>query len=449
MRAAILFVFALGGILEFGLILRKLSAAILLASMSLAAAADSSFDRGVAAFKQQQYQSAIALFEQARNEGNESAILSFNLASSYFKLDQYREAKRYYLLAVQDEMLAGLSYYNVGLIALKENDQSAAFDAFRNSFELAQDEKLKYLAAVKLDELAPERAEKSFSDRVYGFASLSFAHDDNVAHVNDLITTVTGKSDNYLDLFGVATYQLSGNYQDGVQLKAGLILTRYDDMKSFNENVINVGAYLNKPLADWKSRFGLVYYHNKIDGASFQQRLSLLARADHYYARGQRLRFRYQFTHHDDLATRFSYLNGWRQRLSVENRSRINNHKLRLGYRFEINDRENFQTTSSFISYSPLRHALYGWYEYEFSQRWLAKVMAEYRNSDYQYANIIRGVDEGIRKDDLSRFQLSGIYRFNRDTELELSWRNTDNRSTVASESYVSNVYMLSVNYFF
>lgn len=189
-----------------------------------------------------------------------------------------------------------------------------------------------------------------------------------------------------------------------MQLKGGLILTRYNDLKSFNENVINAGAYLLKPVADWKSRLGLVYYHNTIDGASFQQRLSLQARADRYYAPGQRLRFRYEFTHHDDLATRFAYLNGWRQRFTIENRSRLNNHKLRLGYRFEVNNRDDFQTATSFISYSPIRHALYGWYEYEFSQRWIGKIMAEYRNSDYQNANIIRGVNEGVQKKIVAAF---------------------------------------------
>ncbi len=424
-------------------------AAVMLAGVSSQVFADTVFDRGVNAFKQQDYQNAVELFEQSRREGDDSVILNFNLASSYYKLDRFQEAKRYFAKASEDETLAGLSYYNLGLIALKENDQATAFSAFRKSYELAEDENLKYLAAVKLNELDPERQEKSEIDKFYGFVSLSFAHDDNVALINDLITTVTDKSDNYLDLFGVATYQLSGTRDDGVQLKAGLILTRYDDLNSFNENVINAGAFLLKPLADWKSRFGLVYYHNTIGGASFQQRLSLQARADRFYAPGQRLRLRYDYTHHEDLAARFSYLNGWRQRFTIENRSRINNHKLRLGYRFEVNNRDDFQTATSFISYSPIRHSLYGWYEYEFNQRWIGKVMAEYRNSNYQNANIVRGVNEGVQKDDRSRFRLSGIYRFNRDTDLELSWRYTDNRSTITADSYVSNVYMLSLNHFF
>lgn len=185
--------------MEFGLTLRNLCAALLLTSISLAAAADASFDRGVIAFKQQEYQNAIELFERSHSEGNDSAILSFNLASSYYKLGQYQEAKHYYAQATKDEDLAGLSFYNLGLIALKENDKPAAYSAFRNSFELSEDEQLKYLAAIKLDELEPERKEISEIDKIYGFVSLSFAHDDNVALINDLITTVTDKSDNYLD----------------------------------------------------------------------------------------------------------------------------------------------------------------------------------------------------------------------------------------------------------
>ena len=229
----------------------------------------------------------------------------------------------------------------------------------------------------------------------------------------------------------------------------GLILTRYDDLNLYNENLISAGAYLLKPVSDWKGRFGLVYYHDSIDGSSFQQRLALELRADRYYARGQRLRLRYDYTQYNDLDARYDYLNGWRQRFTVENRGRIGSHELRLGYKYELNNRDDFYSATSFFSYSPIRHTVYGMYEYSFTQQWLAQVMAEYRRSDYQEANISNGVNLGVQQDDRSRYRLAGIYRLSRNAEFELSWRYTNNRSNITTESYVSNLTMLSFNYYF
>ena len=197
--------------MELSQTLRSVPVAVLLAGFSLSASAETAFDRGVSAFKQKDYEVALAFFEQSLQEENATAILYFNLASSYYKLRRYPEARRYYLESANDAELAALSYFNLGLIAQKEDDKQAAYSAFRKSFELAQDENLSYFAAKKLEEFESERDKKSLVDKFSGLISLSFAHDDNVALVNDLITTVTGKSDNYLDLFGIATYQLSGD----------------------------------------------------------------------------------------------------------------------------------------------------------------------------------------------------------------------------------------------
>ncbi len=435
--------------MEFGLTFCNLCLSMLMATASLVVSADTPFERGVSAFKVQNYQSALEWFKQSRREGNASAILDFNLASSYYKLGRLPEAKRYYIKSSNNKNLAALSYYNLGLIALSVNDKQAAYQAFRRSFETAQNDRLKFLAAKHLDELMAENKEKSAPDAVSGFVSFGLGHDDNVANVSDDVTTVSNKSDTYLDLFGIVNYQLSGSRRDGVYLKAGLVLTRYDDLTRYNENMFNLGIFLTQPLADWKTRLGLVYFHDSLDGDSFQQRTALQLRADKYYSKGQRLRLKYELSLYDDLDVRYAYLNGTRQRFTIENRSYLNRHSLRLGYRLETNQRDNLVSASSFFSYSPTRQSLYGSYDYMFSEKWGGQLSAEYRDSDYEDANISAGTNLGVQHDKRSRYGLTGIYRLSRDSELEIGWRHTNNRSNISAEVYDSSEVMLGISHFF
>lgn len=434
--------------MELGPIRSALCALLFMAAPPLAAA-ETAFEQGLNAFRQQDYRLAVEWFQRSRSEGVDSASLDFNLASSYYKLERYTEAKRYYSAATRDAALAGLSYYNLGLIALKENDEQAAFEAFRASFETARDDRLKYLAAQRLEILQPDPVAPAQADRFSGFLSLSAAHDNNVANLSDIITNVSNKSDIYLDLFGIASYQLSGSRDDGVQLRAGLIMTRYSDLNIYNEDLLSAGVYLRKPLARWHTRAGLVYYHDRLGGDPFQQRLALQLRADRRYAPGQRLRFRYDLARYDDLDARYSYLSGAKHRLGVEHRSRVGKHELNLGYRYERNDRNDFVSANGFFSYSPTRHTLFGEYEYRFSSQWAAQARYEYRRSDYQRPHISNGVNLGVQEDERNRYGISALYRFSRDAELELGWERTDNDSNFVSERYDSNVFLLRVNRFF
>jgi len=435
--------------MEFGFPRCALCAAFIMACLPLAAPAATPFEGGLNAFKQQDYRLAVKLFEQSRAEGIDSPVLDFNLASSYYKLEQYEAAKRYYRAATRDETLAGLSYYNLGLIALKQNDKQAAYEAFRGSFETSRDDRVKLLAAKRLETLQPPSVTAKQPDRFSAFVSLTAAHDDNVANLSDVITTVSNKEDNYLDLFGIVSYQLSGTRDDGVQLRGGLVTTRYYSLNTYNEDLLSAGAYLYKPLGQWYSRTGMVFYHDALGGHPFQQRLTLQFNADRYFASGQRLRFRYDLTRYNDLAARYAYLNGSKQRVGIEYRRRQGKHELNLGYRYEWNARNDYSTATSFFSYSPVRHTLFGEYEYRLTSHWAGRVNYEYRDSDYGVAHVSNNVDLGVQLDDRDRYGLAGVYRLDRDTDFELGWERTLNNSNFASERYNSSVVMLRANRFF
>ncbi len=434
--------------MEHGAKLKRLVFFILLLAGGSVVYADVAFEQGVSAFKQQNYQQAIEYFFQSRKQGNKDAILTYNLASSYYKLGQHNHAQQYFTEASADVSLAGLSFYNIGLIALKRNDSEAAQAAFSASFKMAEDDRVKVLAARQLEALGVEKSGPA-SGKIKGFVSLSLANNDNVTRVNDDIPSVANSSDSYLDFYGTSSYQLSGDNLDGVQLKAALAVSHYADLSAYNDRLLSAGVYFSQPLFNWRSRVGLVFYHDSIDAVAFQQRASLKLRADRKYAPGQRFRLKYDLTLYNDLDPSYAYLSGHKQRFTLENRSRFDVDKLRLGYTLEVNSRDDLSVVNSFVSASPTRHTLYASVARDFSDNWSGLAKFDYRNSNYGDANVSAGVDLGVREEDRSRYSLIGIYNHSRNSAFELMWRHTSNDSNYSSENYSSNLIMVSANHYF
>lgn len=421
--------------------------AVLLCSAAVAHA-DMDFDQGVNAFKQQDYQQAVKSFLQSRQQGNQSSILAYNLAVSYYKLGKYDQAKLYFQEILSDPELTALGYYNLGLIAQKRNEPQAAKTAFSKSFNAAKDDKVRMLAARQLDEPVVAKKESLF-DKATGFISLGVAHDDNVTRANEDIPTVANSSDSYLDFYAAGSYQHSGEWDDGLQFKGSMVVTRYSDLSAYDENRFSIGAYLSKPLAEWRTRSGLVYTHSTVDGSAYLQQFTLKLRADNRYAPDQRLRLKYDLSRYDELDVSYSYLSGIKQRFTIENRSRLGEDKLRLGYALELNSRDDFSALNTFSSYSPTRHNLFAVYDRVVSDKWSAQGRFDYRDSNYGDANVSGGINLGVRDESRSRYTLSAAYEYRRDTEFEMKWRHTSNDSNYISENYSSNLIMLSANHYF
>ncbi len=97
-------------------------------SAELMASAEVDFEKGVTAFKSGDNESAVRYFESARNQGMDSVALRYNLASSYFKMERYDDAKAQFLLLLEVDAMFELASFNLGLIATRQKDPDAARD---------------------------------------------------------------------------------------------------------------------------------------------------------------------------------------------------------------------------------------------------------------------------------------------------------------------------------
>lgn len=410
----------------------------------------SDFDAGVQAFKAQDYAQAIVYFEQAQAQGIDSPVLHYNLAVSYFKQQRYDQAKQSFELAAQQDTLAAISYYNLGLVALKKAQLQTAKQAFKESFTLADDERLKLLSARQLEKLLPSTKQKEVAPkRLSGFASLGWVHDSNVRQVNDDLPTVNTEADSYLDLFVLTSYQLTGSRRQGLQLKAGFIVNRYQTLSNYNQQTLNLGIYFSAPLAGWQGRIGLHAYRDKLDGQPYLKRLVTQVRGDNYYADGQRFQLRYELSQYQEGDVKYAYLAGNKHRFQMTNRSRFGAEELQFGYKLEVNDRDDLTLANSFISVSPIRQTVSFKWRHNVNRVLASELTLDYRSSDYRDNNVINGVGQVIQKEQRSRIAATGIYRLNKQTELEARWRYTSNDANVANERYINHQIMMSANLYF
>ena len=141
------------------------------------------------AFRKGDYQSAIELYQAADRAGFNDLALQYNLGVSYYKLNRFADAEAAFATASTADKLAPLSYYNLGLVALKVDDKRDAHGWFqqviRNPETSAKLRDLAEQAVDTLPKVARRRPAKREADPQLGdFLSFSFksgvAYDSNI-----------------------------------------------------------------------------------------------------------------------------------------------------------------------------------------------------------------------------------------------------------------------------
>ena len=422
-----------------------LTLSLLLAS-PLTWAVSAAFESGTRLFKAGRYSEAIDAFQQAQAEGDESLLLHYNLAVSYYRLGRYRTARQHFLKLLDHRRLGPLARYNLGLVAYRLDDDKIAANWFQSSYEQSEDPDLKSLAARQLDKLKRQAPRPSPWS---SYTSASFGLEDNVTQVNDELTQVSSESDSYWDLYTSINYQYSGDRKQGTVIRFGGGLTRYNRLNEYDQDIVNIGLYQNDRWADWQMRYGAHYYYDRIDRGGYQQRLKLLARGTYRLSADERIRLQYDVSRLGDLDAAYAYLSGWRQRFRAGYRQRNGDLRLRLRYTLELNDREDFSDPTTFTSYSPTRHTLLASVRSPLTESWYGRADLEYRDSDYNQTNISAGAPTAVQRDQRLRLSLYATYRYSRDIDLEARYRYTDNQSNLADQRYQSNLLTFSVNAFF
>ena len=431
---------------DFGSLKQEVLSAVffilLVCSFSVFAAGENAFSEGNAFFKQGDYAAAVKQFEDAETQGMKSAALYYNLASSYFKQGDHKKSAEYFKKVRQYPELQYLAEYNLGLIALKQNNTAAAKKSFTSVKKNSNDKKLLSLSSQRLKEIKRQKKIKRTTRNWSVFLSAAAGYDDNVNF--SPLGIAGGIADSFSELYASADYLFSGNKKDGWAANVFFYDINYRSDHLFDEYEYGLGIkkYL-KINKSWKTQYLLNISKINYADEDYQTISKAGARAKYRLSRNDGIYLRYSY---EDIASdnvRFDYLEGWRQKIRTEYRRYDKQDIKRIYYELELNNRRDLSITSGDFSFSPTRHTVRGKYTSILSSKWHLTGDIAFRISDYP-ATVTQD-----RYDRRFKASLYAEYRFNKTFKLKLKATHTDNNSTEDAFSYKRNVYSLGLSKLF
>lgn len=414
--------------------LKKLliSAVLVLFTSSLLASAETDFEKGVTAFKSGDNAAAASYFEQALQQGMDTVALRYNLASSYYKLGRYEDAKKYFKIVNQTVAMRDLAEFNLGLIAIKQKKWSLARRYFNSIKTSGKDEKLIRLSKQQLVLLQKKE------DTWKTYVSASVGHDDNISSASS--DSVSGVSDTFYDLYASADYLLTGRRKDGWVADAYVYRIDFRDTDSYDENHYSAGIKRAFIFDDWETSAQFSLLKSTFGDDDYLSSGKLDFRVRKPISKNERVYLRYRYEDINSDKSIYDYLEGSRQRARVEYRQYNPSNFKQLYYELESNNRGQLVTSSYAYDYSPVRHTLRGKYTQYLDDQWSLSADLSYRQSDYP---ISASFD---RDDDRWQLALSAGYRFDRTFKLTTRLQFTDNASTVDRYEYDKAVFKIGLS---
>lgn len=398
---------------------------------------------GVAAFKQGDFDRALTLFLEARREGQASEALRYNLAVTYYRLERYQDAARYFrsLLDTQPALAA----YNLGLVARAQGDSETAARRFEESLKAADPgSRLETLARRALDRVSPGATSGKGSAGI----QVAAGYDDNVAF------EPAGGRDNRADAFTEGylwgRYRWSLTERDRVFASAGLYALRFSDYSRYDVTDLTTRAGWRRDLgAAW--RFALQGKAARLwqDGTAALDSAGGALSVSRELGPDWTLRAGYAGTQYTAAAD-YAYLDGARNELSTALAYAAGPWWWRLEYLRRWDNRSDLDYAGGFASYSPRSHRLVLSGQYDFSADWSADARIDWYRADYPEDDVFEqgGVTVSRSRSDRYRGASLGLQRY-----LGESWRVYGeyrygrNDSNIDSNDYSRNVIMLGVGW--
>lgn len=417
------------------LIIRRIRG-ILLATIFLSlgqiAIADDWSD-GETAYASDDFSSALRHFETARRGGLDSPAVHYNIAVCHFKLGQLTEAASgFRTIANRFPKMRGLAEYNLGLVALRNNDNRAATQHFLNAHKHSADDRtIRILSSNRLREIAPDtHTGANWS----GAIGTRVGFDDNVALRDEtgLPSTLSAESP-MADLFASVKGPFNG--ASGFRVDASLYIVRNFDADEFDQSELYGGVMYDWRSGDWRLQLGAHYSAGTLGGEAFDRKSGGNLTAIRYLDKNSELDLRYIYDNVQDADVVFSGIAGSRQQFQGQYRWYSGANRFRLRYRQEENDRLDPQVT-------PKRKTLSVNYRYQPAQGWGYEGGISYRSSRYDQLPV-------QRQEDLTSINLSVTRTIVNEWMLLIDYRFSKNDSSDPLFSYNRNVVTIGAMRFF
>lgn len=408
---------------------------IFMFALDAMATASSDYDLGLESYKAGDNAAAVNYFESAMKKGMDSISLQYNLASSYYRLGKYEQAKTYFKQLNKTSEMKDLAEYHLGLIAIKEKDGSLARRYFNSIVNSGKDTRLIKLSKKQLDALYEKE------NLLKAAFSFNLGYDDNISSVSD--DSVLDRADSFYEYFASTDLLITGRRKNGWVANASLFGIKYSDIDVNNENHFIMGLKRAMKFEDWDTSIQLNLSKSTYGDDDFQSITKLDLIGQKRLPGSQSIYLRYQLEDIKSEQPIYNYLEGWRQRGKLEYRSYSKANIKQIYYELELNSRGELVTLTDAYDYSPTRHTVRGKYTHIYNKQWWLTGDLSYRLSDYPGSSTVD------RDDKQWKLALSADYRIDRTFKVMAKYQYTDNASTVDRYAYDKSVIKVGLSKLF
>ncbi len=369
----------------------------------------------------------------------------YNLGSTYFRLERYNEARSSFLQIVDDADWGGAAHYNLGLVAERQGQLARARNHYQQAYDRATSDAIRQRSAAKLE---LDGTGTSASSRWNTYLSAAGGYEDNAALTSDLSAPQAGgRGDEFFLLWGATSRYLHGDYRDGYRLVLSGYLQQYNRLDDFDLGTLGLEFSRDRQQADWHTRMSGRMHTYWIGGNIYGNRFSLGARGSRDFT--DRTLVLDGDLGYIDASRRYHYLSGWQTRGRVEMIQPMSAADLRLGYRLELNSRNDLSGGQEFFSYSPTRHLIFA----ELGRVSLGAaeltVGLDYEHSRYADRNVMQEQDSSFtsrkRRDNGWGALLRGDFGLGGGWHVFASYDYSQRDSNLAQYDYSSNRFLLGI----
>jgi hypothetical protein len=407
---------------------------VLYSAIALASATED-YNDGVEFFKKGDYHSAIASFKSAEKKGMESAALFYNLGSACFKVEQYAASKKYFTRVKEYPEKRALAEFNLGMIAIRQNNNEEALAHFKYAEANSKDKKIVDAAKQTIAELTGTA--RSWS----AYVAANFGYDDNISVTPDNLAV--GVDDTFYNIYVLADYVIHGKRQDGWLAEAAYFNLNYSDGDNFDQDFYTIGLRNQHAFSSWHTITHVKYGNSTFGGEDLQSFYQLDVLGEKPLTGNAKITLRYRFDDYTSENTLYDYLEGWRQRFQIRYYRNTVQSNQQVYYEGELNDRSELVASSYSYDYSPTRHTLGGRYTHKFTGSWYLTGDLAYRASDFP-------ASATVDRDD-TRWTLGVLldYRIDPTLALKSNVKYIQNDSTVDIYTYDKTVITFGVSKLF
>ena len=389
------------------------------------------FNAGIDAFQQNQYSQALEFFLKAKSDGLDNAQLNYNLASVYYKLEQYPLSRRYFKTLLSDPALAFQAQYSLALIEHKTGNKDGAIELFEKSIELTKEPRLIALVKRQIDTLSGGKIKKPMNWFIY--LSPAYGYDSNIA--NTPSSNPTDLSGSFLQALIYSEIELYTQSKNSLHLLFTHLSKNYQDNSDFNLSTSILGTEYRTWFRGWNLDYGLDIGRSSFGGDDYLSRETIKISSKRQVTSNRELRLALRLENISSLSSQYDFLDGDRTEIKTQYRVKQHHREYRFIYQLEHNDRRDTDTQN----FSPTRHLIGLEYRNSFAGRFKAGVKLDYRDSQYE------PTDAQTRRDKRTRFGVNGDYPLGSNWTAKLEILLTRNQSSIEASEYRSHITTLSL----